>query len=145
MKLSNHFSLEELCSSQTAARKGIDNTPGAAVIENLTKLAAALEKVRALVGQPIAVSSGYRSPALNAAIGGARNSAHCYGLAADIFAPGMPPLILARAIKSSKIQYDQLIYEGTWVHIGLSSGQQRRQNLTATFSNGSVSYQEGIA
>ena len=144
MNLSPHFSLAELVASQVATRKGIDNTPAAAVVANLARLAALLEQVRALVGAPIAISSGYRSPALNKAVGGAGNSAHVLGLAADISTSKLAPKALALLIRQSDIAFDQLIYEGTWVHIGLSAGTPRRQVLTAKFAGGGVSYVAGI-
>lgn len=144
MNLSPHFSLTELVASQVATRKGIDNTPAAAVVANLTRLAALLEQVRALVGAPIVISSGYRSPALNKAVGGASNSAHVQGLAADISTAKLAPKALAMRIGQSGIVFDQLIYEGTWVHIGLSTGAPRRQVLTAKFAGGGVSYLTGI-
>lgn len=144
MNLSPHFSLAELIASQVATRKGIDNAPAAAIVANLTRLAALLEQVRALVGAPIAISSGYRSPALNKAVGGAANSAHVLGLAADISMSKLAPKALALLIRQSDIAFDQLIYEGTWVHIGLSTGAPRRQVLTAKFAGGGVSYVAGI-
>ena len=145
MNLSPHFTLAELVESQTAARKGIDNTPPPAAVAGLVRVAALLEQVRALVGGPITVSSGYRCPALNKAIGGAANSAHVLGLAADITAPGMTPQALAKLIQGAGLPFDQLIYEGTWVHVGLSAGPPRRQVLTATFIDGRASYSVGIA
>ena len=144
MNLSPHFSLAELVASQVATRKGIDNTPAPAIVANLTRLAALLEQVRALVGAPITISSGYRSPALNRAVGGAASSAHVLGLAADISTNKLAPKALALLIRQSGIVFDQLIYEGTWVHIGLSAGAPRRQVLTAKFAGGSVSYVAGI-
>ena len=144
MNLSPHFSLAELTGSQVATRQGIDNTPVPAIIANLTRLAMLLEQVRALVGAPITISSGYRSPALNKAVGGASNSAHVLGLAADISTNKLAPKALAMLIRQSGILFDQLIYEGTWVHIGLSAGTPRRQVLTAKFAGGSVSYVTGI-
>ncbi|TNC78251.1 peptidase M15 [Janthinobacterium lividum] len=144
MNLSPHFSLAELVASQVATRKGIDNTPSAAIVANLSRLAALLEQVRALVGAPIAISSGYRSPALNKAVGGAANSAHVLGLAADISTAKLAPKALALLIQQSDIVFDQLIYEGTWVHIGLSTGTLRRRVLTAKFAGGGVSYVVGI-
>lgn len=145
MNLTEHFTLEEMVASQVAARRRIDNRPALAVIENLRRVAAVLEQIRAAVGKPITISSGYRSPALNAAVGGARESAHLQGLAADISVSGLAPKALAKAIIGAGIQFDQLIYEGTWVHIGLASGKLRNQVLTATFAQGGVVYTEGIA
>jgi hypothetical protein len=144
VNLSPHFSLAELVSSQVATGKGIDNAPAPAIVANLTRLAALLEQVRALVGAPIAISSGYRSPALNKAVGGAANSAHVLGLAADISTAKLTPKALALLIRQSDIAFDQLIYEGTWVHIALSVGALRRQVLTAKFAGGGVSYVAGI-
>ena len=144
MNLSPHFSLAELVASQVATRKGIDNTPAAVVVANLTRLAALLEQVRALVGAPIAISSGYRSPALNKAVSGAANSAHVLGLAADISTAKLTSKALALLIRQSGIIFDQLIYEGTWVHIALSAGAPRRQVLTAKFAGGGVTYVAGI-
>lgn len=145
MKLSPNFSLEELIASQVAVRRGIDNSPPPAIVSNLVRLAAALERVRALAGRPIAVSSGYRCPPLNAWVGGASNSMHRSGLAADITCSGIAPKALAILIRDSDIQFDQLIYEGTWVHIGLSADEPRRQVLTANFSGGSATYSKGIS
>lgn len=144
MNLAPHFTLAELVESQTATRKGIDNTPSPAIIAGLARVAAMLEQVRTLVGGPITVSSGYRCPALNKAVGGASNSAHVLGLAADITAPGMSPQALAKLIQRAGLAFDQLIYEGTWVHIGLSASSPRRQVLTATFVGGKASYSVGI-
>lgn len=144
MNLTEHFSLAELVASQVATRKGIDNKPGPAIVANLTRLAALLEQVRVLVGLPITVSSGYRSPALNKAVGGAASSAHVLGLAADISTNKLAPKALALLIRQSGIVFDQLIYEGTWVHIALSVGAPRRQVLTAKFAGGAVSYVAGI-
>lgn len=145
MNLSPHFTLEELAFSQTAIRNGLDNFPSPVVQKNLKRVAETLEQVRTLVGKPISVSSGYRSPVVNRAVGGASNSAHVLGLAADIHCSGVTPKQLANAIKSSGIVFDQLIYEGTWVHIGLSDGNPRQQVLTAIFDKGRASYVMGIA
>ncbi|MGK5080461.1 D-Ala-D-Ala carboxypeptidase family metallohydrolase [Janthinobacterium sp. HLX7-2] len=144
MNLTKNFTLGELVASQVATRKGIDNAPAPDVLVNLTRLAALLEQVRQLVGAPITISSGYRSPALNKAVGGAGSSAHLTGLAADISTAKLAPKALAMLIRQSGIVFDQLIYEGTWVHIALSAGAPRRQVLTAKFAGGAVSYVAGI-
>jgi zinc D-Ala-D-Ala carboxypeptidase len=133
--LSTHFSLDELIFSQTSARLGIDNTPDAAVLANLKRLAAVLEQVRELLGgTPIVVSSGYRSPNLNKAVGGAQNSAHLSGLAVDFTAPHFGSVMTtAKAIAKSDIAFDQLIFEyGRWVHLGLApaSVAAKRQLLS---------------
>ncbi|EHR71651.1 hypothetical protein BurJ1DRAFT_2828 [Burkholderiales bacterium JOSHI_001] len=122
-KLSEHFTLEEFTASQTAARKGIDNTPDAAALRNLSRLAATLEVVRAALGhKPIVVSSGYRCPALNTAIGGAKGSFHTKGLAVDFTVKDFGTVLAtARAIARLDIPRDQIIYEyGRWIHLGLA-------------------------
>ena len=112
MRLTEHFDLAEFTLSQEAARRGIDNTPPDEVLENLYILAMALEEVRARLGCPIVISSGYRSPALNAAVGGAPNSAHVLGYAADLTCPGFgAPLSVCKAIATlPDFKYDQCIY-----------------------------------
>lgn len=134
--LSAHFSFDELTLSQTAARLGLDNHPNTAELRSLLRLAARLEQVRTLLNAPLIISSGYRSIAVNRAIGGAAFSAHVRGLAADFTAPGYgTPRAVARAIAGSDIAFDQLIFEyGRWVHIGLApaSINPRRQILSAT-------------
>ena len=141
--LTEHFTLEELISSQVAARKNIDNSPPTAVSKNLKLLAALLEDIRTLLGNhPVVVSSGYRCPALNQEVGGALNSYHMDGLAADFTVPSYgTPLQTARAIASSGIVYDQLIHEfGTWVHIGLprAGADPRHENLSIFSGSGSI-------
>jgi hypothetical protein len=121
--LTDHFTLDEMVFSQTAARRGLDNTPPAAVLHNLQRLCRALEVVRRSLGElPVIVSSGYRSPALNAAVGGAAGSRHMLGLAVDFTVPRYgSPLQVARALADSGLVYDQLIHEyGRWIHMGLA-------------------------
>jgi zinc D-Ala-D-Ala carboxypeptidase len=145
MKLSPHFALDEFTQSQAAARMNIDNTPDAATLERLAATAMRLEDVRALLGCPLLISSGYRSPALNTAIGGARASQHVRGEAADFIAPGFgDPLGICRAIERSAIAFDQLIQEGGWVHISFVPENPRREVLTAHFSPRGVSYTKGL-
>ena len=147
MRLSPHFTLSELTVSETAARKGLNNQPaaGSKELSNLTRLAGVLEQVRSLVGRPVVVTSGYRSKAVNKAIGGSVSSAHMSGLAADINCPGLTPKQICQKIEASGIQYDQLILEfpdnGGWCHLGLSEGAPRRQELTIRKGTG---YVEGI-
>ena len=99
MMLSTHFSLEELVASEVATRRDLDNTPPNEVMPDLSRLAVGLELVRAALGNhTIHVTSGYHSPRLNQMIGGAKNSMHTLGLAADILCPafGPPPPGLPR-------------------------------------------------
>ena len=131
MNLSANFSLEELCRSDTALRKGLDNTPDAETIANLTELANGLEKVRELLGHPMHISSGYRSLKVNSAIGSKPTSAHVKGFAADFTCPGFGSVSdVCHAIMDSTIDYDQVISEyGAWIHISFDP-QMRRMNLT---------------
>ena len=146
MKLTEHFSLDELTASETALRKGINNTPPPAVTERLRMLAATLEQVRTLLGNnSIRISSGYRCLELNRAIGSGDLSAHVLGYAVDFTCPKFgTPKEVAKKIAESPIRFDQLIYEGTWIHLSVDP-RNRREVLTATFKNGKASYSKGIA
>ncbi len=125
-KLSEHFSLEEMTFSETASRKGFDNTPSANQIANLVRVATLLEQVRKITGKPIQVTSGYRSKQLNQAIGSSETSQHRLGCACDFKVKGMTPDEVVKAIIASDIQFDQLIREfyvegsgGGWTHISV--------------------------
>ena len=144
-KLSEHFTLEELTFSSTAQRKQIDNKPPAEVLENMKRLAAGLEEVRAALGnKPMRINSGYRSPRLNRAVGGARLSAHMAGYAADFVCPDFgSPLKIVKALAATGIQFDKLIQEGTWVHISFAP-EARRQLLAAHFGPNGTSYTAGV-
>ena len=130
MQLSPHFTLAELTVSQSAARLGIDNNPPPEVIKNLERTALGLEGVRMLLGAPVLVSSGYRSPALNKAIGGAKNSQHMTGQAVDFICPGFgSPRQIVKTLDNSGMQFDQCILEfDRWVHLSFSD-KPRRQAL----------------
>ena len=124
MKLSAHFTLGTLTRSDTARMRAIENRPPLRLVKNLSLLARRLDAVQALLHHPLAISSGFRSPALNAEIGGSRTSRHTLGLAADFTCKkfGSPFQVCGR-IARSKIPFDQLIYEfgdrqdGGWIHI----------------------------
>jgi zinc D-Ala-D-Ala carboxypeptidase len=111
MQLTEHFSLEEFTHSSTALALGIENTPTPQHMQNLQKLAQGLEKVRALFNKVIEVTSAYRNPKVNAAVGGVPNSAHALGHAADFHVHGLQDLDAAKVIRDSGIKFDQLIYE----------------------------------
>ena len=149
-RLSPNFTLGELTHSQVAERFGLDNTPPPPTLRSLERLAQALERARAsLGGVPLHVSSGYRSPAVNKAVGGSLKSAHLRGLAADFTAPayGDPRAVALRLAADRDVLFDQLIFEGTWVHIGLVGvGEMpRREVLTAVFRRGMpTEYRIGI-
>jgi len=146
MKLSEHFSLDEFTASETALRRGIDNTPGPAITEKLRMLAATLEQVRTLLGgNAIRISSGFRCLELNRAIGSGDLSAHTLGYAVDFTCPGFgTPKEVANKIAESPIKFDQLIYEGTWVHLSIDP-KNKRELLTAHFGKGKTHYTKGIA
>lgn len=147
--LSPHFSLQEFVYSNTAIKRDINNTPGIAIIRNLRRLALYLETARSAVRQQygqdhvIVITSGYRSPELNRAVGGVPTSAHVRGLAADIHSPGIVPTDLSKFLADALADYDQIIDEGTWTHVGLSEGTPRMQKLLAHFdSTGKATYTE---
>lgn len=147
MKLSPNFYLAELTVSDTAERYGISNAPDTLALQNLFKLAALLEEVRAALGnKAVLVSSGYRGPEVNAKVGGSKTSDHMRGEAADFRAPGFgSPLEVCRAIAKSGIKFGQLIWEGTWVHLSLPDGSARDgEVLTAKFTKGRASYSKGL-
>ena len=124
MQLSKYFTLAEVTASETAVRKSIDNTPSAEVIENLREACRRADEVRELLGHPVVVLSGYRSPKLNAVIGGSKTSSHMQGEALDMICPMFgTPADVFKAIRESGIKFDQLILEfagkpNAWVHIG---------------------------
>jgi hypothetical protein len=147
MQLTPHFSLEELIASEIAARQGIDNTPSAEIIENLRTLARGLEALREVLGgKPIHVTSGYRSPKLNAAVGGAPNSMHMEGLAADILCPQFgAPLDVCRAIAKSGIATDQVIHEfGRWCHVAFAAAGKQARHELLTIASAATGYQPGL-
>lgn len=146
MQLTQHFSLEELTASSTALRRGINNTPDAKIIANLSHITApGMETVRDLLDHPIIVLSGYRSPILNKVVGGSLDSAHMTGYAVDFICPDYgTPNDIVKLIEQSNIRFDQLIYEGTWVHISFDP-RQRGQVLTAHFNGGRATYTQGVA
>jgi hypothetical protein len=144
--LSAHFTLDELTASSTAIRRGIDQTPPPAVLKNLTRTASQMELVRTLLGgKPIRVNSGYRSPALNKAVGGAAGSAHLTGHAVDFVCPdfGTPKEVAQMLAACPILTFDQIIQEGTWVHISFDPAA-RREILTAHFGGGTVTYSKGL-
>lgn len=120
MKLTEHFSLEEMTVSQLASRNGWDNNPDAKVINNLTRLANLLEQVRKVINKPIIINSAYRSKIVNDAVGSKDSSQHRLGCAADFRVSGMTLNAVCEAIKNSDIQFDQLLLEyNSWIHISV--------------------------
>jgi zinc D-Ala-D-Ala carboxypeptidase len=142
MDLSKHFTLEEFCHSQTAARLAIDNIPNDVQIQAMRNLCiTVLEPLRAHFNLPVIVDSGFRCPKLNAAIpNSSTTSQHCLGEAVDIIIPGITLTDIFNFIKDN-LEFDQIIYEGTWVHVSYRLIGNRKQALEATFSSGGVSYE----
>ena len=118
MQLSEHFSLAELTRTD---HRTLDNTPDAVALVNLNRLALFLEQVKtALGGRVVMISSGYRSKAVNDAVGSKDTSQHRLGCAADIRVPGMTPDAVVRAVMTSGLAYDQIIREfDAWTHISI--------------------------
>lgn len=136
MKLSKNFTLSEMVSSTTATRLDIDNSPSFEVVNNLMALVDnILQPLREYMGITIRVSSGYRSPDLNRAIGGSKTSQHMVGEAADLICPGKNAKMF-HYIKDN-LPFDQLIWEfGTdkepqWVHVSFSKKNRRGEVLVA--------------
>jgi len=148
--LSPHFLLSEFLLSQDAERFGLRNEPDLAARTNLHRLALALEGVRSTLGNvPMFISSGFRSSEVNRSVGGAKNSAHLTGRAADFIAPGYghPRQICQRLVEAGTV-FDQLIFEGSWVHFAIAAeaAVPRQDVLTAVFRKGrKPTYRKGIA
>jgi zinc D-Ala-D-Ala carboxypeptidase len=152
MKLTANFSLAELTRSQTATRKGIDNTPDAEQLDNLTALCeCVLQPVRNYFGMVVRISSGLRVPELNSAIGGSTTSDHCKGMAADMEVPGVDNLALAEWVVKN-LNFRQVILEfytpgipdSGWVHVSYNPGDNKKQVLTATKKDGKTVYLPGL-
>jgi uncharacterized protein YcbK (DUF882 family) len=122
-----HFTLAELTHTD---HRSLDNTPNAAELANLKRLAEFLETVKTtLGGKPIMINSAFRSKAVNDAVGSKDTSQHRLGLACDFRVPGMAPDAVVRAIIAVKLPFDQIIREyDAWTHISISD-KPRRQAL----------------
>jgi hypothetical protein len=146
MFLSTHFTLAEMTVSQEAVRRGLDNRPKQEHISNLQRLCNdILEPLRAKIGKPIIVSSGYRSPAVNAAAGGSSTSDHMEGKAADIIVPGMTPLQVCQVIATINLPFKQCINEfNAWCHVSIGP-QAKRELLSAKKdAEGKTFYVKGL-
>ena len=135
MKLTEHFTLEEMTFSETGIRKGLDNTPDDEAKKNLKVLCMnVLEKIRIKFSLPVRINSGFRSLAVNKAVGGVKNSQHLKGEAADTVLVGMPVKKYYREIKNmvngGELVIDQCILEyDTWVHLSFNKEFNRNQFL----------------
>jgi zinc D-Ala-D-Ala carboxypeptidase len=146
MKISEHFTLGELSFSAVAVRRGLDNTPNLATMKTLARVAAVMEEVRTLLGgRPIVVHSGYRSVDVNRVVGGVSTSAHCLGLACDFVCPafGTPPAVALEIVRSD-VEYDQLILEYGWVHLGLAPAGSTPRHEALTKRSQDAPYEVGI-
>lgn len=144
-KLSEHFSIEEFIDSDKAKDLKIDNTLPPNLLRNAKRTAEGLESVRErLLGCSVKISSGYRCLELNRAIGSSDNSAHVQALAADFSSPkfGSPYSIAKMLSLDPTFNFDQLIYEGTWVHVSFDT-RMRRELLTKPEGHGGH-YVQGI-
>ena len=138
--------------SDTALRHDMDNTPGEEETENLRLLAVnVLQKVRDHYKRGVKVNSAYRSPDVNAKVGGSRTSDHCQGQASDIEIPGVPNAELAEWIRDN-CEFRQLILEfytpgvpdSGWVHVSYVEGDNKKQVMTAMKENGKTVYKPGL-
>ena len=151
VRLSENFTLSEFTKSQTAERKGIDNTPGEEHLEAAKHLFSnVVQKVRDNFGVTV-INSGYRGPELNEAIGGSERSQHCKGEAVDIECPGAANYDVAAWIQDN-LDFDQLILEfykpgipdSGWVHVSYKSEGNRKSVLTAMKEDGKTVYKAGL-
>jgi hypothetical protein len=152
MKLSPNFSLNELTQSETALRKGLDNEATPEIISALQLLAVnVLQPIRDHYVKGVKVNSGYRSPEVNASVGGSKTSDHCKGQAADIEIPGVANAELAEYIKE-RLQFTQLILEfytqgvpdSGWVHVSYDPSNLKKQVMTAVRRDGKTVYLPGL-
>ena len=144
MRLTRNFTYEELCRSDVAERRGINNRPRTKeeekrVIENLKALCMeVLQPLRDYLGKPVVISSGYRCPELNKAVGGVKNSQHMKGEAADIHVENTEHLLKIMHFIMDETDFDQLIWEknraGTqWVHVSYKRVGANRHQVVGCF------------
>lgn len=154
MQLTTDFSLEELCYSETANNMGINNIPtDPQIISNITALCVnVLQPLRDGIQNPIHINSGYRTPQLNAAIGGVTNSQHMEGKAADTTCY-KNTLDWAQYILAAGIAFDQLILElyspetdlhSGWIHLSYNAGNNRQEIWSAVKRDGQIVYERGL-
>ena len=138
MNLSEHFTYVEMTFSETALRKGIDNTPSAPDLDNLRRLCATiLEPLRLLWGVPIHVNSGYRSAIINHLVGGDPTSSHMEGRAVDTVPVGLDLTRAFAAIRNSRLPFDKIIIKcNAWIHIAIADEGQPTRKVAMMASGG---------
>lgn len=145
MRLSEHFTLDEMTVSQAAARYGLKNVPNAEQVESLRSLCVTiLEPLRLRLNRPVVVNSGFRSVTVNRRVGGTGRSQHCRGEAADIIVPGVAIADVIDVIKSLYLPVDQVIDEfGAWVHVShKANAHNRGQYLKARHVGGKAVFSQ---
>lgn len=136
--MGKYFTVKELCASETAKKKKIDNTPSPEVREHLEELIVVLDQIREAWGSPIIITSGYRCPKLNTAVGGSKTSSHMTGYAVDMHPKTGNNRTFHRFVEKwlldNNVGFDQIIneYDYSWTHLGIknSEGKQRRQSFS---------------
>ena len=152
MNLTENFTLSEMTKSETALRYDMDNSPPQEITSNLQALAVhVLQPVRDHFARGVKVNSGYRSPDVNAKVGGSKTSDHCKGMAADIEIPGVPNAELAEWIRSNLLFtqvilefYTQGVPDSGWVHVSYDHENLKKQALTAVKQDGKTVYLQGL-
>jgi hypothetical protein len=148
--ISKHISFKEATVSNTAKQKGINNTPDAKQLENMKTVAEKVfEPLRAFSGGPIVITSFFRSPELNKAIGGSATSEHCLGMAIDLVSgtKGISNKDLFNYIKD-KLVFSQLIWEfgndlnPEWIHVSYNKDNLKKEVLKAVKENGKTVYKK---
>jgi zinc D-Ala-D-Ala carboxypeptidase len=143
MKLSNNFTTEEATRSTKAVQLGIDNSMTPKILRDAEWFALnVLQPIRDRIGKPFIITSWYRSPALNKAVGGVQTSAHLSGTAIDVNIQGLTTKqandVILVALKDLRIQFDQVINEAnkktgaTWVHLSAKRTGNRNQSFNLT-------------
>jgi uncharacterized protein YcbK (DUF882 family) len=151
-QLSVNFSLKEFIKSDTATRKGLDNTPSPEVVANLQKLVDNIvQPLRTSYDKVVTINSGYRSPEVNASVGGSKTSDHCKGMAADIEIEGESNFDLAQHIvdtyKFTQVIlefYTQGVPDSGWVHVSYDKDNLKCEVLTAIKQDGKTIYMKGL-
>lgn len=147
MNITKHFTLEEMIFSATAKRLGLKNDLPDEFKDNVGIVATRLELVRQFFNKPIHITSCYRSPAVNAAVGGSPTSAHRYAMAVDFEVQDTPNIKVCQWCADNINDYDQIIYEfgpTGWCHMGFTHGKPRKELLTAIKEGSRTVYHKGL-